>query len=350
MDPLTRINATDFAFVTEIEWLTAFQKQDVVGTLAPSGVDVVPYIHRLVVTVGLCIIILAGILGNALVIVSVIISRNLRTTTNILVVNLAVTDLLTCATLPFQSVVLIDSNSQEYPLPEIVCVITAGSQHIFAPVSIASLSAIAFVRWYVITKSIRGHQGIHTPRRIALLVVIIWTVCIVLVAVPLLLGVGTFGYSTYYAICSVTDTNPLSFYFVLLLGAFILINLSLTGVFYALILKFVLNHSRQFRKKYEENSATSESGLHGETSYSRNAKSVIDRREVEITKNLFLVVCIFVVCWLPNCVNFTIPGRSLLTIYGALISMANSTVNPIIYGLRHPNFREAFAKILRCRR
>ena len=121
-------------------------------------------------TVCYCLFTPIGLLGNALVIASVIISKKLRTTTNILVVNLAVADLLDMRFLPFPDG---RARQQLYPLPEIVCKVVAGVLSLGLSVSISTLSAIAFLRWYVITKSIRGHRGLHTTWRVTFLVIII---------------------------------------------------------------------------------------------------------------------------------------------------------------------------------
>ena len=344
MASFTNESTTLVEFVTKVEWLTSFQTEDLVTSLAPSDIEVVPYFHRLVMAVGCGLVTLIGVLGNGLVVVSVLISQKLRTTTNILVVNLAVADFLTCAILPFLTIGLVDRSGM-YPLPEIICGVAAGMLSVCVAVSISTLAAIAFLRWYVITRSIRGHRGLHTPRRIVYLVIIIWALSTGLVVIPLLLGIGAVGYSTYYSLCSVTDTNPLRFYFVVLQSVFIFINLVLIWIFYALILSHVLRQTRQFCKMLKDN-APGGSALRTEPIKQTNANIILNSREVEITKNLFLVVCVFVLCWLPNCINFSIPGTSVLTLYGALISFANSAVNPIIYGLRHPNFREVFERIL----
>ena len=222
-------------------------------------------------------------------------------------------------------------------MPELICQLFTGVIFITMAVSISSLTAIAFVRWYVITKSIRGHRGLHTPRRVAILVVIIWTMSIILLGVPILLGVGEVGYDSYFLICNATNPGILV---VSSQVGFIVINLILTGIFYAKILRFVLRHNRLFRTKYLAHSIELKRVSHAKPSNCGNTNEVIMRREIEITKNLFLVFCIFVLCWLPNCINYSIPGKRALYLYFQMISYGNSIVNPIIYGLRHPNFRK----------
>eukprot|EP00057_Strongylocentrotus_purpuratus_P032280 XP_787129.1 PREDICTED: rhodopsin, GQ-coupled-like [Strongylocentrotus purpuratus] len=319
--------------------------------------NVVAFKHRAIVAAILLVFALVGLLGNALVIISVIVCRKLRTITNVLVVNLAFADFMACTFLPFQSAGLL-SQTRRYPLHEAVCAAVAAVGYISVCCSVHSLVAIAFVRWYVITKSIRGHQGLHTPKKIAIMVVIIWIISISFMVVPPVIGIGTLGYSEYYSLCSLTDTNELETYFILLQGALIANALLLTLVFYIRILCHVLRHNKQFRDKYavdEDTGSNSTEAHQNKASSSVSAGSrlpmikAINRKEIEITKNLFMVVCVFMLCFLGTIVNFIIPGSSVLTIYSTMILLVNSIVNPIIYGLKHPNFQEVFNKILCCR-
>ena len=313
--------------------------------LAPPDVDVVPYVHRLVLGVICVLLTPIGLFGNGLVVVSVMVSKKLRTPTNILVVNLAVADLLACVVSPFLFLQAFIKSSDEFLLPEIICQLATGVSFVITTVSISTLTAIALVRWYVITRSIRGHRGLHTPRRVAILVVIIWTMSTAYPIPGFLLGTGGVGYDSYYLACMVIDPSLIV---VIVQVGFIGTNLILTAILYSLIMRFVLRHNSQFRKKYQVPSLKVRRASENRHPTCGNTKEVINRREIEITKNLFLVVCIFVFSWLPNCINFSIPGQRAFHLYCRLISYGNCLVNPIIYGLRHPNFREVFRKLL-CR-
>ena len=315
--------------------------------------------HRVIVASVLAGLAIIGLFGNALVIFSVITTKKLRTVTNILVVNLALADILTCSSLPFQIAGLL-SQTGRYPIPEIICAIVAGVTSTSVCCSVSNLVAIGFIRWYVITRSIRGHQGLNTPRNIAKVVLFIWMESIALMIIPPALGVGTFGYYKYYGLCSLTDKNPLAFVYFIFQGSAIVSALILTLVFYGLILRHVLQHNKQFRNKFADDIATDSSSA--ETQQNKASPSTsqdsrppmikaINRKEIEITKNVFIVVCLFIICFVAQGMNSIDPGASLFTLYGVMFMMANSVVNPIIYGLKHPNFQEAFKRILchRCR-
>lgn len=347
MDNVTCDTVTDIDYVTLLGSPTLLS---IVGS-TEEPLPGIAYHHRVIVASCLCFITVLGLFGNSLVVVAVIVSKKLQTTTNILVTNLTVADLFTCLSLPVMVVGLIDQGD-EYPLPEIICSIVAGVNLLCLGVSVMTLAAIAFVRWYVISKSIRGHRGLHTPRKIGMIILGIWALNITIVSLPLSLGIGEIGYSRYYSLCTVTDTNPLKFYFVLLQAGVIVVALVITVIFYLLIMINVMRQTRQFRKKFADDNGSAGPKVPSSQAQanSRAMQTAFLKREFKITKNLFVVVCIFTICLMPNIVNFMIPGTSVLTLYGAMILVSNSSINPIIYALKHPNFQEAFKTVFRCRK
>nr|XP_054755867.1 rhodopsin, GQ-coupled-like [Lytechinus pictus] len=310
-----------------------------------SGVlEGIPYYHRVIVASVLILLILIGLLGNTIVIITVVAAKKLRTTTNILVVNLAFADLMTCICIPFNVVALL-SQTNEYPLPDFICATISGVTTSCICCSASTLAAIAVVRWYVITRSVRGQQGIHTAKKITLVVAILWIGSAASMVIPPFLGIGTLGYSEFYSLCFTTDTNPFEVCYAIIQGVSIVIVLAVTMVFYFLILYHILQHNKRFRDRYEADK-TSDEAQGQDSSPSSVSRppmiKAINRKEIKITKNLFIVVCIFIFCFLPTGVNLIIPGRSVYTLYSTMVVLANSVVNPIVYGLRHPNFQEVF--------
>ncbi|XP_072540957.1 adenosine receptor A1-like [Salminus brasiliensis] len=84
-------------------------------------------------------------------------------------------------------------------------------------------------------------------------------------------------------------------------------------------------------------------------------------KEHKLATSLALVLVLFVVCWLPLFLMFTIQFygnnitvSSILLDIGVLLSQANSAVNPIVYALKVPKIKEAFrkmwAKLYHCRK
>ena len=330
--------------MTYTEWLTLFRTEDFTGTITTTRADDMIRIHLL--TCGFCLILLStiGVLGNGLVIVSVIITKKLHTPTNILVANLAFADLLSCTLYPpyaLGTIFMVISESDELPLPFTVTEIIFNVIFTCLLASSLILCSIAFIRWYVITKSIRGHQGLHTPRKVVIISVSIWTFSLAMCALVLSprIGLVRIAYDPNNLIIHVPDP---SIWFKLWVIALAGIGLSSIVIFYGLTLRFVLRHNRLMRAKYQVDSTKPRRNSHG------NIKEIMLRREIKITKNLFLVVCFFIIAWFPFCSSLLFPENRVFYLYSILLCFSNNVVNPIFYGLRHPNFREVFKNILCC--
>eukprot|EP00057_Strongylocentrotus_purpuratus_P031677 XP_785294.1 PREDICTED: 5-hydroxytryptamine receptor 1A-like [Strongylocentrotus purpuratus] len=334
--------------VTTIDWTDSEQS---LGNL--TEVSVVAFHHRAIVASILIALTPIGLFGNALVIVAVVVAKKLRTITNILVVNLAVTDLITCLCFPFLSAGFL-SQTGSYPMHDIICATIGGVVIACVGCSTTTLLAIAFVRWYVITRSVRGHKGIHAPKKVVALVVLIWTESVILIILPHILGIGTLEFDKYHQVCGLTVTNLFGIYYIVFMGIHIAIALTLTLIFYLLVLRHVLRHRKQIRNKI----TTAEDIRSGATlnnqgqasSTSRESRplkiNAINKMEVEITKNLFVVVGVLLICSLPQSINLMIPGDNALLIYSSMTILANSVVNPIIYGFKHPIFKEVFKSLI----
>ena len=311
----------------------------------------VPYRHRIICGAILCVISLAGIVGNLLVILSVCLSKKLQTPTNVLVVSLAIADLVTCLTIPFQVIVLL--SRYDWPLSEAVCAVIVYVSYTSLCCSVFTLAAIAVIRWYVITRSVHGNHGINTHGSMVGVAVVLWLSAGAAMTTPPALGIGSVGYSDFYRLCSVTDYHPLNAYYVLIQAFFMVLALIIIAIFYILILVYVIKSTKSLKSKFRRSadeiakSATSDDDIEKRENESV-AIAAFNKREIAITKNLFVVVCVFVACIAPHSVNFIIPGASLPTLYSGIVMAINSSLNPMIYGLKHPNFRAVFRCILSC--
>ena len=81
-------------------------------------------------------------------------------------------------------------------------------------------------------------------------------------------------------------------------------------------------------------------------------KKIDIKRERKATKVLGVVMGCFILCWLPFFIEETICGIFHLTINEKITSVLtwlgylNSLLNPVIYTIFSPDFRQAFGKIL----
>ncbi|KAF1620837.1 UNVERIFIED_CONTAM: D(3) dopamine receptor, partial [Eudyptes pachyrhynchus] len=151
-----------------------------------------------------CILILAIIFGNVLVCLAVLRERTLQTTTNYLVVSLAVADLLV-ATLVMPWVVYLEVTGGVWTFSRICCDIFVTMDVMMCTASILNLCAISIDRYTAVVKPVQYQYstGQNSCRRVSLMIVIVWMLAFA-VSCPLLFGFNTTGDPS---VCSIS--NPI---------------------------------------------------------------------------------------------------------------------------------------------
>lgn len=83
----------------------------------------------------------------------------------------------------------------------------------------------------------------------------------------------------------------------------------------------------------------------------RSIKTYLSKRQIEITKNLFYVLCAFLICISPYLFVLLLDDKqgAPFVPYAATILMFNSCINWVIYATKHPYFKNIFKAILLCR-
>jgi allatostatin receptor len=285
----------------------------------------VPIIYSLVAIV--------GFVGNLLVIVVVVSNRQMRNTTNILIVSLAIADLsfiIFCVPFTTVSVAI-----PVWPFGEIWCKIVQYVTFVTAYVSIYTLALMSFDRYLAVVHAIAA-MNLRTERNAFVCVTITWIILLA-VNVPVCFAYNIFTYvheGKDRAACIPFDkkgrrdlfTTFLAFGFVLPLVAIII------------LYGFMLN-----RLLYSVGAGVSIS-----------AETIRSRRRV--TRMVIIVVVIFAVSWLPNHICFMIlywkpnpPTEKHFYVFHSfarILAYANSCVNPILYAFLSENFRKGFRKIL----
>ncbi|NXE74058.1 DRD3 protein, partial [Cochlearius cochlearius] len=151
-----------------------------------------------------CILILAIIFGNVLVCLAVLRERTLQTTTNYLVVSLAVADLLV-ATLVMPWVVYLEVTGGVWTFSRVCCDIFVTMDVMMCTASILNLCAISIDRYTAVVKPVQYQYstGQSSCRRVSLMIVIVWMLAFA-VSCPLLFGFNTTGDPS---VCSIS--NPI---------------------------------------------------------------------------------------------------------------------------------------------
>ncbi|XP_033633838.1 muscarinic acetylcholine receptor M4-like [Asterias rubens] len=303
--------------------------------------------QRIILGCVYCLVAVFGLVGNTMVILAVVLSKKLQTRTNAFVVNLATADLISCLTSPFAAVALFSLNG--WPLPGLVCSVSAAIYYISLACSIMNLTTIAVNRYVLITKSIQTYQSIYTPKKIAAMMVMTWLYPVLVCSLPLV-GIGKWGYSDKYKTCT-QDTSAESSDLFSLLGSALIYPIPLIILFvcYFKIYRHITGHMKKMMEKGIE-MPDSSTASNSSTKRLRERSTVkISKRQVEITKNLFYVMCAFVVCLAPFAIALMIPPSDPVIPWTGAFIIFNSAVNPVIYGVKHPHFKEVFRHMLRCR-
>ncbi|NXT54181.1 DRD3 protein, partial [Pluvianellus socialis] len=151
-----------------------------------------------------CVLILAIIFGNVLVCLAVLRERTLQTTTNYLVVSLAVADLLV-ATLVMPWVVYLEVTGGVWTFSRICCDIFVTMDVMMCTASILNLCAISIDRYTAVVKPVQYQYstGQSSCRRVSLMIVVVWMLAFA-VSCPLLFGFNTTGDPS---VCSISNPS-----------------------------------------------------------------------------------------------------------------------------------------------
>ena len=278
---------------------------------------------------------LASILGNLLVVYVINKDYGMKTVTNIFIHNLALTD-ISMATLhmPFWVASLYTGTwnfSQEW------CEVSAAIQLTLGMASILNMGLIALNRYIIVVKPALYSKLLPSRRTARLYSVLVWVVAILL-ATPPLYGWGKMTYHTKFSVCTFSWQEIHISYTIVIVGG--LVNGVTCAIFYS------------YHKIYKE---VKESTQNINANSKQNGVNAFkfDRTDIKLLKTCFTVVCVFVITWGPvtmvviiETAGCYIPREVYTTVIYLMFS--SSLVNPIIYGIMNPQFKEAFKKALNC--
>ncbi|XP_072181275.1 allatostatin-A receptor-like [Diadema setosum] len=279
------------------------------------------------------VIAIVGITGNALVIAVVFGRRSKSRSTDILVGNLAIADFITSVLLiPYRTVNSIP-NSWTGAL---FCKILEGDYLMWTTVtaSIYSLLAISLDRFFAVVYPIHFRRFANR-RLVNLIVCLIWAGSFVFMVRNFL--TNTTGVILGKCVYQREQRNLEIVY-----GIYIfVVQFALPTVFMLLTQAAIARSLRREAARFVSNESSA--------SFHLTARS----RVLTLT---LTVVLIYVICWAPDQIAFLsfnlgliTPSyvRSPLSRITTALAICNSCVNPIVYTLRHPIFREAVKDFFR---
>uniref|UniRef100_A0A672ZGW9 Alpha-1A adrenergic receptor-like n=1 Tax=Sphaeramia orbicularis TaxID=375764 RepID=A0A672ZGW9_9TELE len=313
--------------------------------------------------------IMFAIVGNILVILSVVCNRHLRIPTNYFIINLAIADLLLGTTvLPVSATLEV---LDYWVFGRIFCDIWAAVDVLCCTASIMSLCVISIDRYIGVRYPLQ-YPMIVTEKRALLAMLGVWILAIVISIGPLL------GWkqppSQDDTVCLITE-EPFYALFSSLGSFYIPLAVILAMYFrvYIVAKRTTKNLEAGMMKERNEDSneltlrihcrnqqiqdmcSASKGGGNSAGRSTLTVKLLKFSREKKAAKTLGVVVGMFILCWLPFFLTLPLSSfnsslRPPETFFKVIFWLGyfNSCLNPIIYPCYSREFKQAFIRILRC--
>ena len=286
-----------------------------------------------------------SLIGNTLVCLSVYNNTRLRTTTNLYVIALAVSDLLSAIfVMPFGTGVLISS---KWIFGGAICELHAFFSLFVIYVSPVTMGLTAVNRYVRMCKSERQYKRFFSARKSLALIASVWTFVASYTVVPRLFGLQAYEFVSGYAQCSIAhlSENGKMIHYGFVLTLFLLTPLTATIFSYTRVAKMIRQHNETASMIIQRRI-----GAEG-----RN--STISAHEIKLSKSLFAVVFAFMICWIPFWIIVVLRRFHLVETMPRNVSLLcmfllyfSNTINPFIYAGMNSVFKKEFRKILCCER
>lgn len=295
----------------------------------------------LAITIVFSLIIIFGFIGNLLVILVVSMNKHMRSSTNILLLNLAVADLSFILVSVFFTLLKFTGR---WIFGNAWCKIMNYVTYTCAWVSVYTLVLLCIDRVLAVVFAIQM-RGVRSVRNGVIAIAIVWIVAS-LANIPALLFHGEVKYvdqdgipqTSCIFLLTVDESSKQIFQLCFFVFGFAL-PVAVISVLYTILTVFITRKSNKMAS---------------------TSSKTVSRAKKRITVTVIVVVIAFVVCWLPLQIlmllsNFGLhKNESRLTI---IIQMAanclaymNSCINPALYTMTSTTFRSAFLNLLCCRK
>ncbi|XP_022095770.1 histamine H2 receptor-like isoform X1 [Acanthaster planci] len=281
----------------------------------------------------LSIVMVISIIGNSLIILTIIFFKGMRSKTNMFITNLACADLgVSVLCMPFSLATVIQG---DWTFGPVLCNANAFFEALFLVASTHGLMAIALHKFSSLVLPLKR---IINLRRAIAMVTFAWFIGLTCAIGPLV-GLTKNVYKPGTSQCGPKYPEKLSEkiigLYVPLVG--IIIPLTCLILVYGVIFNTIRKYSRRLR------------------SHTSMTEDKIFHQQKRITITLFIVFVAFFICWTPYFVYSTL-GFSLgfqkvptiLNVAAYWSGYTNSALNPIIYAWRAKSYRKAFRKIFCC--
>ncbi|XP_024081487.1 growth hormone secretagogue receptor type 1-like isoform X2 [Cimex lectularius] len=295
------------------------------------------------VSMVLCTVILGiGVVGNVMVPLVIIKTKDMRNSTNIFLMNLSIADLMVLLICTPTVLVEVNSQPETWVLGEHMCKAVPFVELTVAHASVLTILAISFERYYAICEPLRAGY-VCTKTRAMLICLLAWAFAALFTS-PVLI-VTNYREAEYFDGTNVTvclmevDTFWPAFYFLLSITVFFGLPLGVLVILYTVIACHLMSNP----------------GL-----VAPNSHTSALRYRRQVVMMLGTVVFSFFVCLLPfralTLFIIIAPQGYVLSLgverfynilyFCRIMLYLNSAVNPILYNLMSSKFRDGFRKLL----
>ncbi|XP_043912829.1 neuropeptide FF receptor 1 [Protopterus annectens] len=290
-------------------------------------------------------ILIMCMVGNILVCFIVLKNKQMRTVTNMFILNLAVSDLL--VGIFCMPTTLVDNLITGWPFDIVMCKMSGLVQGMSVSASVFTLVAIAVERFRCIVYPFRQKL---TLRKAIITIAVIWVLALIIMcpsAVTLTVSRDNYhfmvdDYNNSFPLYTCWEAWPdqemRKIYTTVLFSHIYLAPLTLIVIMYARIAFKLFKSSAPVRDSQAE-----------ENDYRR-----VSKKKIKVINMLIIVALFFTLSWLPlwtlmlltDYGNLTEAQLNLITIYifpfAHWLAFFNSSINPIVYGYFNENFRRGF--------
>lgn len=280
---------------------------------------------------------MVSLVGNFLICWTVYRNPSLRTTTNLYIVALAVSDLSSAIfVMPFSSGVLITG---DWIYGNFYCNIQGFFVVLNIYVSPCLMALTAFNRYIRIVKT-NIYNKLFSMRKCKIWILAVWLIVMVYIVSQVMVGNQAIRFVPPYAVCSTTHLKSIQkvVHYSIVIPAFVVAPIAITSACYYKIFRTVKLHNKNVLPSLQRRNSTSAPN--------------ISSRELRISISLFVVVIVFAFCWIPLWVLALLFRFQLVkslprnvTLLISFLVFFSSTINPFIYAGMNRSFRSEMRRV-----
>ena len=273
------------------------------------------------------LVVLLGILGNSLLLVSLYRKPRLKSSTGSLIAALAMTDLIN-ACIP-GALFWSSLTTGKMSFSRFGCQISGFFMHFLTYASIATMALTAINRYVCVLKPNVSRKAFSYNRSM-LYIASLWAFVAVVVFLPIVSGSSTFAFNPVMASCIMkfTTSNAEAGFTFFIVAFFVVWCLIIISVCYFRVSRFIRHHNV-------------------------NTTSQLSMQEINLTKALFVLVFTFAALWIPAflmvvltrlVLKAKLPRQFVLVV--PYVIHFSSALNPWIYGVMCPVVRNKMKRTL----